>query len=66
MLVARLARRPGQKEQRYAQLLGTDQPESVPAEPAAADGLDARIAALEERVARLEDLVEQRSGSQPL
>jgi uncharacterized protein YceH (UPF0502 family) len=50
-LVARLGRRPGQKEERYAQLLGgeTAPEEDVPARPAAGS--------LEERVARLEDEV---------
>ena len=46
-LVARLPRRPGQKEERYAQLLGGDS-ETV-AEPAGAD-----VPTLEERVTRLE------------
>jgi hypothetical protein len=50
-LAARLGRRPGQKEERYAQLLGgeTVPEEAVPARPAASS--------LEERVARLEDEV---------
>jgi uncharacterized protein len=55
-LVARLPRRPGQKEQRYEHLLGDDEP---PAPSAAAvveaPDLAARLAALEERVARLEE-----------
>ncbi len=49
-LVARLARRPGQKEERYAHLLGGEDP--VDAEIAAAG--DDRLGLLEERVARLE------------
>jgi uncharacterized protein YceH (UPF0502 family) len=47
-LVTRLPRRPGQKEERYAQLLGGEDGEPPGAE---AD----RIGALERRVARLED-----------
>jgi uncharacterized protein YceH (UPF0502 family) len=57
-LAMRVARRPGQKEDRYAQLLGGDsdeQPEpeeaSFRAEPAAADD---RVGALERRVDRIE------------
>ncbi len=57
-LVARLPRRPGQKEERYVQLLGGDGTD-VPAPPAAAaldDGAATdRIEALEARVDRLED-----------
>jgi uncharacterized protein len=55
-LVARLPRRPGQKELRYQQLLGDDGAET----PAAAavesksDDLVSRMAELEERLARLE------------
>jgi uncharacterized protein YceH (UPF0502 family) len=55
-LVAQLPRRPGQKEERYAQLLGGDgdleaaQPPSAP--PPAQDD---RLEELEARVARLED-----------
>ena len=64
-LVARLARRPGHKEQRYAQLLGGAEADSV--EPAAAfdsagsepgpspaEPSDRRVAELEARVGRLE------------
>ncbi|MEA2309120.1 MAG: uncharacterized protein QOI65_1406 [Thermoleophilaceae bacterium] len=62
-LVTRLGRRPGQKEERYAQLLGEgDEPDAVPgAESAPAhaaapssDGLTERIERLEARVADLE------------
>jgi uncharacterized protein YceH (UPF0502 family) len=56
-LVGRLPRRAGQKEVRYAQLLGEDAADAT-ASPAAAGeparDLPARMAALEERVARLE------------
>ena len=52
-LVARFPRRPGQKEERFAQLLGGTEAD-VPAPEPAAHG---RIEALEERIARLEDEV---------
>ena len=51
-LVARLDRRPGQKEERWTQLLGADA-EAAP-QPAA-DPLEERLRGLEERVAALED-----------
>ena len=57
-LVVHLDRRPGQKEARYAQLLGTDDEPSAAAVAPALDEVDApadRISALEERVARLEE-----------
>jgi uncharacterized protein len=56
-LVARQPRRPGQKEGRYAQLLGgAAEPAEAPWEPTAtaADG-DDRVGELEARVERLED-----------
>lgn len=60
-LVERLPREPGKRESRYAQLLGTGQPEPrqewdqpVRHEPApAADSLEDRVAALEREVERL-------------
>jgi uncharacterized protein YceH (UPF0502 family) len=52
-LVARLPRRPGQKEERFQQLLGGDA--DVPAEPAPQPDLEARLRRLEERVAALEE-----------
>jgi len=63
-LVARLARRPGQKEERYGQLIGGAETtaeaatESAPepravAAPAASDGLSARVERLESDVAEL-------------
>ncbi|MGH3105130.1 MAG: YceH family protein [Gaiellaceae bacterium] len=56
-LVARRPRRPGQKEERYEQLLGAeDAPEQVAGEQGA-EGADIRGSALEERVSRLEDEV---------
>jgi len=68
-LVERLERRPGQKEERYRQLLGGDEDaaEAPPAhsepayEHAATPSLEARVAQLEAEVARLRDLVD-RSG----
>jgi uncharacterized protein len=65
-LVARLPRRPGQKEERYAQLLGgSEQPPAVVEErPARADervgDLEARLAAVEEK---LEELIDSLGGS---
>jgi uncharacterized protein len=53
-LVARLPRRPGQKEERFAHLLGGEGSEEVAEEPAGPPG---RLDALEERVLRLEDEV---------
>jgi uncharacterized protein len=57
-LVARQPRRPGQKEERYAQLLGgAAEPAEAPPSPApATDGTgDDRVAELEARVERIED-----------
>jgi uncharacterized protein len=63
-LVERLPRRPGQKEERYRQLLGADSREPVepvttppPSEAQASWRDDDRVAAIEERVARLEETV---------
>ena len=65
-LAARLERRPGQKEDRFAQRLGGDEepelapaaaPASAPA-PAPADDLPARVAQLERAVAELRAEVE--------
>jgi uncharacterized protein YceH (UPF0502 family) len=58
-LAARLGRRPGQKEERFAQLLGGgEQHEAATVErPDTADEGDARVEALEARVDRLEDEV---------
>jgi len=59
-LVEHVPRRPGQKEERWRHLLGTDDPEA-PAQPAAAAPVDAsvdeRLRKLEERVAALEELL---------
>ena len=54
-LVVRLERRPGQKEERWAQLLGGDG-EAAPA-PVTADPLEERVRRLEEEVAELRELV---------
>ncbi len=66
-LVARLPRRPGQKEERYTQLLGGEQPERVPpAEPAteqwddARPDLEERVRVLEEQVAALQRALAER------
>ena len=63
-LVAGLARRPGQKEQRYTQLLGGGEDSELP--PAAADegqsaSLEARVEQLEEQVRRLQAALESLS-----
>ena len=55
-LVARLSRRPGQKEERYAQLLGGDG-EETPAAEAHAPADDDRLAALEDAFAELREEV---------
>ena len=61
-LVVRLPRRPGQKEERYAQLLGgrpteehvaAPRPDARPAEPSTVAALAERVARLEEEVAAL-------------
>ena len=56
--VARLSRRPGQKEERYAQLLGDDSPDAAPAPAATPTGLEERVARLEETVRALEQRLE--------
>jgi uncharacterized protein YceH (UPF0502 family) len=56
-LVVRLPRRPGQKEERYAQLLGGDGTGGGEFEPTAAQPREAESPALEERVSRLEEEV---------
>src|SRR5262245_22656554 len=51
---ARLERRPGQKEERYTQLLGGDEAPAVADEPPRAEpGLEARVEALERDLAAL-------------
>jgi uncharacterized protein len=56
-LVVRLPRRPGQKEERYAQLLGGDSEEASPSAEAPS-GLEDRVARLEEAVRALEQRLE--------
>ena len=62
-LVARLPRRPGQKEERYTQLLGGGEAPPATVEPEAVgaadrdDGLEARIRRLEDEVAALRETV---------
>ena len=66
-LVERLPRRPGQKEERYRQLLGGDgggEPAPAVTTPPPSEAIaswrdDDRVAAIEERVARLEETVER-------
>jgi uncharacterized protein len=56
-LAARLPRRPGQKEERFVQLLGGDavdaEPDSMQRQPAAVDDVEARLSRLEDEVAAL-------------
>lgn len=57
-LVARLARRPGEREERWTQLLGEtsdDDPPDHAHGAAPRESLEERLARLEERVARLEE-----------
>jgi uncharacterized protein YceH (UPF0502 family) len=53
-LVARLGRQPGQKEERYVQLLGGEAPAGAVVEHVAPDEGTDRLAALEARLERLE------------
>jgi uncharacterized protein YceH (UPF0502 family) len=63
-LAARLDRRPGQKEQRYEQLLGSGGPAPPAAEPPgpATAGVEARVDRLERELAELRELVEALRG----
>ena len=55
-LTTRLSRRPGQKEERFAQLLGEHEEGQAPPEATqASSSLEERVARLEEEVARLRD-----------
>jgi uncharacterized protein YceH (UPF0502 family) len=59
-LVTRLDRRPGQKEERYGQLLSEDAPEAIPAEVAVHNQVASMpVDDLEQRVARLERAVDE-------
>jgi uncharacterized protein YceH (UPF0502 family) len=58
-LVARLPRRPGQKEERYVQLLGGDDGAlALEREPPRGDDVEARLSRLEEEVASLRQALE--------
>lgn len=59
-LVARHPRRPGEKGERYAQLLGGGVEETEPAQARAASTLEERVARLEEEVARLREELSSR------
>jgi uncharacterized protein YceH (UPF0502 family) len=55
----RLQRRPGQKEDRYAQLLGGEGEEAVPEPIPVQTGGDDRLGSLEQRIARLEQALDE-------
>jgi uncharacterized protein YceH (UPF0502 family) len=57
--VARLPRRPGQKEERFTQLLGGDGAQE-PATAAEPEGLESRVRRLEEEVAAIRQAMESR------
>ena len=59
-LVARLGRRPGQKEERYSHLLGGEEEDAQPAAPGAvaASPLEERVSRLEAQVAELREAVD--------
>jgi uncharacterized protein YceH (UPF0502 family) len=72
--VSRLARRPGQKEDRFEHLLGPQLPDEsartgalqlAPDEHAANEGLEARIEALEAEVAELREQLAALAGEHP-
>jgi uncharacterized protein len=63
-LVERQARRPGQKEERWAQLLGSDAEPSAEAPAPPTDSLEARVERLEEQVAELRSLLVQARSSE--
>src|SRR4051812_791999 len=60
-VVARLPRRAGEREERWAQLLGGEPASSVPAAPSSGgrDDLEARVARLEREVAELRERLAQ-------
>jgi uncharacterized protein YceH (UPF0502 family) len=60
-LAMRLERRPGQKEERYAHLIGGEAPAAQEVEPVAADGTD-RIGDIEARLQRLEAAFDELSA----
>jgi uncharacterized protein YceH (UPF0502 family) len=71
--VQRLERRPGQKEERYAQLLGAEPPANEPpvspapagAPAAEPDALETRVAALEAEVAALREALSSVAPARP-
>jgi uncharacterized protein len=65
-LVERAERRPGEKGERYRQLLGDEHAEAEPVPVGASDSLEERIARLEEEVARLRDLVLNGTSTGPV
>ena len=65
-LVERAERRPGEKGERYRQLLGDEQAESELAPREASDSLEQRVARLEEEVARLRDLLPNGTRTGPV
>ena len=70
-LVERAERRPGEKGERYRQLLGpqpaeAEQAEAEPAPREASDSLAQRVARLEEEVARLRDLLKNGTSTGPV
>ena len=65
-LVERAERRPGEKGERYRQLLGEEQAESELAPREASDSLEQRVARLEEEVARLRDLLPNGTSTGPV
>jgi uncharacterized protein len=64
-LAARLERRPGQKEQRYAQLLGPGDEETVPERepPSRGDDVASRLSRLEDEVASLRAALDSLLGT---
>jgi uncharacterized protein len=62
-LVERMERRPGQKEERWSQLLGGERGEKDGPPPPRADSLEERVQVLEREVAELRALLAQPSSS---
>ena len=62
-LAVRLPRRPGQKEQRYAHLLGEADGESAERETGPDDDVEARLRRLEDEVASLRQAVDSLTGA---
>jgi uncharacterized protein len=67
-LVARLARQPGQKEERYRHLLGNGEEAPVAAAESAGDELEVRLSRVEQEVASLRQALEslRRQGGAPV